>query len=423
MTDHDSGIGRKIAYYRARKGLSQRDFAPLIKRSEAWVSQVERGVRPVKALDVLERIADVLDMPVAELAPSAPTAQAEQIPADAAGLRLLLTDNHALRAMTTGAAVAPDIDRLAERADAAWTFTRLGHYTELRELLESLLPDLAVAVAHADSRRAEGLLAHTCQAYAVALADLQQFDAAWVAAERAITAARYAEDPILMAAGAFRLALVFQCAHRLDQAKRTAETARAALGELMGRGGPRAASVYGALTLQLALIAARTEEAEQAYEMIAAARAAAAGLGGDRDDHHTDFGPTAVDLHEVAVAVELGDAGTAIRLAGKIDRGRLSPGHQGRLLVDTARAWAQRRSPERALALLLEAELLAPEQLYRHRSVRSTTTDLLSMDRGTPGLGAFAQRIGVDAALIQPVTGRAGPARSGLRAARGPRVI
>lgn len=79
MTDHDSAIGRKIAYYRARKGLSQRDFAPLIKRSEAWVSQVERGVRPVKALDVLERIADVLDMPVAELAPTAPTARAEQI--------------------------------------------------------------------------------------------------------------------------------------------------------------------------------------------------------------------------------------------------------------------------------------------------------------------------------------------------------
>lgn len=423
MADHDSGIGRKIAYYRARKGLSQRDFAPLIKRSEAWVSQVERGVRPVKALDVLERIADVLDMPVAELAPSAPTAQAEKIPADAVGLRLLLTGNHALRAMATGADAGPDLDRVAEDVDAAWTCTRLGHYTELRELLESLLPDLAAAVVHTDSRRAEILLAHTCQAYAVALADLQQFDAAWVAAERAIMAAQHAEDPILLAAGAFRLTLVLQCAHRLEEAKHTAETAREALGELVGRGERQAESVYGALTLQLALLSARTEEAEQAYEMIAAARATAAGLGVDRDDHRTEFGPGAVDLHEVAVAVELGDAGTAIRLAGKIDRGQLSPGHQCRLLIDTARAWAQRRSPERALALLLEAELLAPELLYRHKSVRSTTADLLSMDRSIPDLGAFSQRIGVDAALIQPVTGRAGPVRSGLRAARGPRVI
>ncbi|MEV0366499.1 hypothetical protein [Nocardia fusca] len=55
----------------------------------------------------------------------------------------------------------------------------------------------------------------------------------------------------------------------------------------------------------------------------------AAGLGVDRDDHYTEFGPIAVDLHEVAVAAELGDAGTAIRLAGKIDRERLSPGRHG----------------------------------------------------------------------------------------------
>ncbi|GGL28672.1 helix-turn-helix domain-containing protein [Nocardia jinanensis] len=423
MADHDSGIGRKIAYYRARKGLSQRDFAPLIKRSEAWVSQVERGVRPVKALDVLERIADVLDMPVAELAPSAPTAQAEPVPAVAVPLLLLLTGNHALRALTAGSGTVPDPDRLAQGADAAWTFTRLGHYTDLLDLLESLLPELEAAVVHTGSRDAELLLADTYQAYAVALADLQQFDAAWVSADRAIAAAQRAADPILMAAGAFRLAFVFHRSHRLDQAKHTARSAREVLGGLIGEAEPRAASVYGALTLQLALIAARTEEAEEAYELLAAARATAAALGEDRDDHHMDFGPTAVDLHEVAAAVELGDAGTAIRLAGKIDPERLAPGQHSRLLIDAARAWAQRRSPERALALLLEAEVLAPEQVYRHKSVRSTTADLLSMDRSTPGLSEFAQRIGVDAALIQPVTVRPGPARSGLRAARGPRAI
>ncbi|MGW1739926.1 helix-turn-helix domain-containing protein [Nocardia sp. NPDC001965] len=423
MSDHDAGIGRKIAYYRARKGLSQRDFAPLIKRSEAWVSQVERGVRPVKALDVLERIADVLDMPVAELAPSAPTAQVEQVPADAVPLRLLLTGNHALRAVASGAGADPDLDRLEEGAAAAWTFTSLGRYTDLLDLLETLLPELEDAVAHAGSRRAELCLADTYQAYALALADLQQFDAAWVSADRSIAAAQRAADPVMMAAGAFRLALVFQRSNRLELAKHTAESAREVLGELLGGAGPRAASVYGALTLQLALVAAKTEEAEYAYAMLAAARATAADLGEERDDHHTEFGPAAVDLHEVATAVELGDAGTAIRLAGRVDRERLTPRQHGRLLIDTARAWAQRRSPERALALLLEAELLAPEQVYRHKSVRSTTADLLSMDRGTSGLSEFAQRVGVDAALIRPVTGRPGPTRTGLRAARGPRAI
>lgn len=423
MADHDSGIGRKIAYYRARKGLSQRDFAPLIKRSEAWVSQVERGVRPVKALDVLERIAEVLDMPVAELAPSAPTAQTEQIPADAVPLRLLLTGNHALRAIASGAGTDPDFERLEQGADDAWTFTRLGRYADLLDLLETLLPELEDAVAHAGSRRAEVCLADTYQAYALALADLQQFDAAWVSADRSIAAAQRAADPVLMAAGAYRLALVFQRSNRLELAKHTAASAREVLGELVGRSGPRASSVYGALTLQLALIAAKTEEADEAHKMLAAARVTAAELGEDRDDHHTEFGPAAVDLHEVATAVELGDAGSAIRSAGKIDRERLTPRQHGRLLIDSARAWAQRRCPDRAVALLLEAEVLAPEQVYRHKSVRSTTADLLSMDRSLPGLVEFAQRIGVDAALIQPVTVRPVPARSGLRAARGPRAI
>src|SRR5690606_20053011 len=117
MSDHESGIGRRIAYYRARKGLSQRDFAPLIKRSEAWVSQVERGVRPVKALDVLQRIADVLDMPVAELAPGAPTAGVEPIPAHTRALRLLLVTDHALAAAVAQPQARPDLDRLAEQVD------------------------------------------------------------------------------------------------------------------------------------------------------------------------------------------------------------------------------------------------------------------------------------------------------------------
>ncbi|WP_328388919.1 helix-turn-helix domain-containing protein [Nocardia sp. NBC_00416] len=423
MTDHDSAIGRKIAYYRARKGLSQRDFAPLIKRSEAWVSQVERGVRPVKALDVLERIADVLDMPVAELAPTAPTARAEQIPADAVPLRLLLTTDHALRAMVSGAGPEPDFARFARDAESAWTLTRQGRYAELLDLLESLLPALVAAAVHADSGAAGELLAVTYQAYAIALTDLQQFDAAWVAADRAMADAQHAADPILMAAGALRLADVFQRSHRLDQAKQTAASACEVLEGLLGRSAPQALSVYGALTLQLAIIAACTEEADEAYELILRARRVAGDLGADRDDHHTEFGPTAVDLYEVAAAVELGDAGTAIRLAGKIDRERLSPANHVRLLIDTARAWAQRRSPERALALLLDAEALAPERLYRHKSVRSTVADLLSMDPATPGLGEFAQRIGIDPALIQPSAARSGHSRTGLRAARGPRAI
>lgn len=423
MTENESGIGRKVAYYRARKGLSQRDFAPLIKRSEAWVSQVERGVRPVKALDVLERIAEVLDIPVSELAPTARTVRAEPIPADAAALRRLLTANHALAAMVAEGAPEPDYALLAERVESVWSFTRHARYADLLPVLEPLLPELEAAAVRPTSGRADELLASTYQAWAVALSELQQFDAAWVAAERAMSKAQRTGDPVLLASAAFRLTLIFQRSQQLDQAGYAAETARAALEPLVDQGDPRALSVYGALTLQAAVVAARAEDAESAHDLLVRARKVATDLGRDRDDYQTGFGPTAVDLHEVSVAVELGDAGTAIRLAGKVDTRPLSTANHCRLLVDTARAWAQRRSPERALGLLLEAEDLAPEQIGRHRTVRATTSDLLYMDQATPGLTEFAQRVGIDPELFQPPANRAGLPRSGLRAARGPRTI
>jgi transcriptional regulator with XRE-family HTH domain len=53
-------IGEHIAYHRKRLGLSQVEFAGLVGRSESWVSQVERGVRPVDRMSVLRKVADAL---------------------------------------------------------------------------------------------------------------------------------------------------------------------------------------------------------------------------------------------------------------------------------------------------------------------------------------------------------------------------
>lgn len=56
-------VGERIAYHRKRLGLSQVEFAALVGRSESWVSQVERGVRSVDRMSVLQKVADVLTVP------------------------------------------------------------------------------------------------------------------------------------------------------------------------------------------------------------------------------------------------------------------------------------------------------------------------------------------------------------------------
>jgi transcriptional regulator with XRE-family HTH domain len=60
-------VGDRIAIYRRRRGLSQLALANMIGRSEAWLSQVERGIRHVDRVSVLIRLAQVLRVTVEDL--------------------------------------------------------------------------------------------------------------------------------------------------------------------------------------------------------------------------------------------------------------------------------------------------------------------------------------------------------------------
>jgi tetratricopeptide (TPR) repeat protein len=261
--------------------------------------------------------------------------------------------------------------------------------------LNTLIPELEYAArktSGADRQRVCIAKAKAYHAAAGVLSKLGETAAAWVAVDRAITAAEEADDPLLMAEGAFRLAIVFQGARRFDLAERTAETAANALGRLVDAAEPEAVALRGALYLQLAVVSARVNEGEQAYDYLARAREAANWLGADRNDYNTEFGPTNVLLHEVNVAVELGDAGRALRVAAKADTSKLSPERRARLLIDVARAYSQRRQPDQIARTLREADAIAPEQVRAHPILRELLLDALRADDGsTPDLQRLAQ--------------------------------
>ena len=173
--DYQKALGRKIAAERRRRGLSQPELARMVDRSVAWVSQVERGVRKVDRMSVLEALAVALDVPLAELAAEAPVVAAvtEETPG-ASGLRLVLSGAYALRAMLDGRR-SPAVSTLRGKSRKAWELTHAGRYTELAELLRGLVPDLETAArAMAEDQRAEvfELMAATYQACSAALAKL-----------------------------------------------------------------------------------------------------------------------------------------------------------------------------------------------------------------------------------------------------------
>jgi transcriptional regulator with XRE-family HTH domain len=406
MTDAQL-TGERIAHHRKRLGLSQVEFAGAIGRSDSWVSQVERGVRAVDRISVLQMVADALSVPVSELRDSEPGDDAASDRPEAFEvLRLALTGHPAIGVVLGDKPAELTSGQLAqfrERHAQVWPMVHASLYSDLAPLVASLVPELEQAVRAEGSAElteaARGLLTDTYQAVAAVMAKLGATDTAWIAADRAAFTAEALHDPLAVAASLFRMAHAFLSAGNIAQAQAvaTAVAGRLEQQRAASTAGPQALSLEGAFHLVLAVAAARDNERVQAGQQIDQAREIAAQLGSDRDDFGTEFGPTSVSLHAVSVAVELGDAGQAIELSRHIEPGELSPERRARYSIDLAQAHAMRRQIGEALQYLEEAERLTPEQTRTHRVARAVTRDLiqLSGSRPWPELRELAERFGM----------------------------
>jgi transcriptional regulator with XRE-family HTH domain len=398
----------RVAELRRRRGLSQRELGAAVRRSESWVSQIERGVQPVERFAVLQALADALGVPASTLRPEAgapthagpPRAQRWS---ELDGLRLALAGHPSLEALLDGHGPREAADRtsLRKRVAHAWDLTHASRFNDLAHELTPLLLELEseFRTTRAPGRRiVSELLASAYQAAAAAFAQVDDPEAAWVAADRSIRAGEDSGRPLEVIAGHFRLAHAFLRLQRLELAEHVATTAAEALAERVARAEVSAEelSLYGAMHLVLAVIAARENHRTQARRHIKTARTVAARLGEDRNDFDTEFGPSNVEVHAVSVAADLGDAGEALEAAATVDVSRLSPERQARFHLDLARAHTQRRHVGEALAALLTAEQLSPEQVHSHGLVREIIYDLLGLSGRRPPeeLQALARRCG-----------------------------
>ena len=401
----DQLIGERIAYHRKRLGLSQVEFAGLVGRSESWVSQVERGVRPVDRMSVLQRVADVLSVSVAELRGGDEAPDLDERPEAFDTIRLALTGHPAIGSVLgTVKLTAParQMDVLRRQHADVWELVHGSRYAELAPILAALIPGLETATRTADSEdvqdEARELLGDTYQATAAMMVKIGETDAAWIAADRAGFCAETAGSPLAVAASMFRMAHVFLSLGQIDQAHHVAASTAAALEpKVTSTAEPEVLSLYGAMHLVLAVAAARDNKRGEAREHLDIASQIADQLGQDRDDYGTEFGPTNVAIHAVSIAVELGDAGQAIELGHQVNPTGLSPERQARYQLDLAQAHAMRRQIGEALHALQEAERIAPEETRVHYVGRAVTRELLQLSglRPRPELRDLAERFGV----------------------------
>jgi hypothetical protein len=355
-------------------------------------------------MSVLQKVADVLNVPVSELrGQDDGQPEAAERPEAFDLIRAALTGHPALTFLLGQHGARADLGPLTSQHAQVWDLVHSSRYTELGPVLAALIPGLETALraARDDKTRqtAQALLADTYQATAAMMAKLGEGDTAWIAADRAAALAEASGDALAVAASMYRMAHVFLSLDQVGQAQQVAAATAAALepSAKSGDSPPEARSLYGACQLVLAITGARDNERTSAYRHLDIARATAEKVGDGRDDYGTEFGPANVAIHAVSVAVDLGDAGHALDLARNVDYQALSPERQAKHMIDLAAAHAMRRQIGEAIRDLEQAEQLTPELTHAHHGARLVTRDLLQLSglRPRPELRDLAERFGV----------------------------
>lgn len=410
MTD-GLGIGERVKWYRMRRGLSQEVLADRVGRTADWISKVERGTIPVDRLPVIKSLADALDVSLGDLLaePSLVEWTADTGPRTVPALRDALMDYRQLTRLFGHhePQEPPSLDQLARSVAEMWDAYQAARFGLVTRELAALLADAQLATREYrgdDRHRAYGLLAMTYQAAAMTLTKVGEQDLAWIASDRGLAAAEQSGDPVVIGS-LFRsvthsLLSVGQYAAAVRMTEQAADYLRGELAlqspevspvfrALLHAGHRPDAdllSVYGTLFLTGAMAAARNEDRGTVRTFLGEAGAVADRLGADANRVWTSFGPTNVAIHRVATAAELGDMQVAADLGPQVDASSLPVERQVRHALEVARALSSWNRRDQALAVLLDAERLAPEQVRYHFLSRQLVLGWVRTQKGKPPL-------------------------------------
>ncbi|MFY1683978.1 helix-turn-helix domain-containing protein [Micromonospora sp. WMMD730] len=287
-------VGRRVAHWRGRRGLSQQVFADRLGKSKSWVDKVERGVRTLDKVSTLQDIAAVLRIDPGVLLGR--DLQAVDVSGPVEGVErvreALSTYDIAVGRSTVRGQVL-SADRLARDVTYAWGTFRHARYPQVTRLLPGLV--VAAQGVYADNPVAgRSMLVEAYRVTASLLVKLGEVEMAWLAADRAMTIA--AGEAVLVATAAVQLGQVLRASGRARAARSTALAAayRIAPPDLDDLPAP-ALSLCGALVIEAALAAARDGDDHATADLLDEAAEMAARVGDGHDHYRTAFGPVAVD--------------------------------------------------------------------------------------------------------------------------------
>jgi transcriptional regulator with XRE-family HTH domain len=406
-------IGRRIAYWRERRGFTQGDFGRLMGKSRRWVQDLEGGQRQADPrLSVLERAAEILRISLEQLLTDTPTtpASADPLPQEVRGVVDVL-DRHDVRLQAFTTTDEP-LQLPVLRASLVYCCEAFQacHYAAIGRQLPKLLVDAhrAAASAPVDTVcEAYGLLSRV---YQLTASFLHKYGAATtasaaIAADRALSAAERSEEPVAIGAASRRVAKSLMYQNRPAAAVAFATDAAARLRDDLTGAGPLGLSTLGMLYLNAAVAESARERSLRAVtamnELVNEADEAATRQGSDMNEDWTAFGPTNVVLHRVDCLVRFEDGWSAREAADGLDPaalGEITRERRAQHLIAMARASLLTRRREEAIQYLLKADGEAPQEVRGRPSTVGLLRDLLGITPVPSGeLRVLAQRCGLRA--------------------------
>jgi transcriptional regulator with XRE-family HTH domain len=403
-------IGRRVAYWRTRRKMSQQVFADRLGKSKSWVDKVERGVRRLDKFSVVYEIADVLQLDVQLLLGKDPQRRPDSIncidQVEVEEIRAALERYDQIGALFNAPPEPPPLPEMRKAVGHAWLTFQHAKYGVLARALPKLLRDAQAAdTAYGGGRDAQDaahLLGEVYQIASSTLRKLGECELAWLAGDRSIAVSQRANDPLLAGTATFRVALALLSMGRARPALEVNVNIanRLATGDPAGASEDERLSVYGILLLQGSMAAARIGDMATVRDLIAGAEEAAQALGADHNHYWTSFGPTNVQLFRAATAVEMGEGRLAIDVHEALDQaafGALMPERRAHHFLDIARGYALVGDVGKASEMLLEGDRLAPSEIRCRPLAREVLSDILRRTRGTPPspVAELAEHMGV----------------------------
>lgn len=390
-TEHDTGVGQRVARARKLANLTQRQLADRAHVGLGTIRHVEQGRIPASPSFVTS-VARALQVVPAHLygarddivqQPSTETAAIAELRAALDSYDDPRPEGGPLTVSAIGHRLTTLADSLhAERYDGA---------AKLPPLLHHLYP-LIDAPGH-DGEAARALLHDAYRMAASIAGQFGQADVAAIASERHVQLAPHTGDPLRVAVSAWHRSTRYLQHGDFRAGLRLLDRAREHLDN-----SPRGRAMAVQLNLRSAVLAARNGDLAEADDWATEARAIVNEFAPpDRPYFNTDASPLNVTVHHVALPVETYDAAETVRRAAQVDvSDRTRPERVAHHHIDVARACLLNGDRAATLDHLRTARQVAPRRTRRHPQVHETVVALATQERRRDDtLAGFARWAGI----------------------------